>query len=84
MRPPLWHPAVELSASEQVIINRIKTAKLFTFIRLNRLFIFNDEFQEELGTIFKDSTVGYCPIPPAQLANWPLLFKLIWVFRMMN
>lgn len=68
MRPPLWPPAVELSASEQVIINRIKTAKLFTFLRLNRLSIFNDEFQEELGTIFKDSTVGYCPIPPAQLA----------------
>ncbi len=68
MRPPLWHPPVELSDSEQVIINRIKKAKLFTFLRLNRLYIFNDEFQEELATIFKDSTMGYCPIAPAQLA----------------
>jgi hypothetical protein len=68
MRPPLWHPPVELSASEQLVINRIKKAKLFTFLRLNRLEIFNDEFQAELATIFKDSTVGYCPIPPAQLA----------------
>ena len=68
MRPPLWHPPVELSDSEQIIINRIKKAKLFTFLRLNRLYIFNDEFQEELNTIFKDSTMGYCPIAPAQLA----------------
>ena len=68
MRPPLWHPPADLSASEQLIVNRIKKAKLFTFLRLNRLEIFNDEFQTELATIFKDSTVGYCPIPPAQLA----------------
>jgi hypothetical protein len=59
---------VELSASEEVIIKRIKRAKLFTFLRLNRLDIFNDEFQEELATIFKDSTFGYSPVPPAQLA----------------
>ena len=37
MRPPLWTPPVELSASEEVIIKRIKRAKLFTFLRLNRL-----------------------------------------------
>ncbi|MEG4812542.1 hypothetical protein QUA79_34710 [Microcoleus sp. F8-D1] len=30
--------------------------------------LFNDEFQEELATIFKDSTVGQGPVPPAQLA----------------
>jgi hypothetical protein len=29
---------------------------------------FNDEFQEELATIFKDSTVGHSPVPPAQIA----------------
>ncbi|MEG4633857.1 transposase [Microcoleus sp. AR_TQ3_B6] len=51
-----------------MIIKRIKRAKLFTFLRLNRSFIFNDEFQEELATIFKDSTVGQGPIPPAQIA----------------
>lgn len=66
MRPPRWAP-VELSASEEVIIKRIKRAKLFAFLRLNRLYIFNDEFQDELATIFKDSTVGYSPVPPAQL-----------------
>ena len=30
--------------------------------------LFNEEFQTELGTIFKDSTVGKSPIPPAKLA----------------
>jgi Transposase domain (DUF772)/Transposase DDE domain len=68
MRPPLWHPPIELSEREALIIKRIKRAKLFTFLRLNRSFIFNDEFQEELATIFKDSTVGHRPVPPAQLA----------------
>jgi hypothetical protein len=42
MRPPPWAPPVELSASEEVIIKRIKRAKLFAFLRLNRLYIFND------------------------------------------
>src|SRR4028118_630410 len=68
MRPPLWHPPIELSEREALIIKRIKRAKLFTFLRLNRSFIFNDEFQEQLATIFKDSTVGQSPVPPAQLA----------------
>ena len=35
---------------------------------INRLFIFNDEFQEELATIFKDSSVGNSPVPPVQIA----------------
>ncbi len=30
--------------------------------------IFEEKFQAELATIFKDSTVGHCPVPPAQLA----------------
>src|SRR4028118_1753555 len=68
MRPPLWHPPIELSDPESLIIKRIKRAKLFTFLRLNRSLIFNNEFQEELATIFKDSTVGHSPVPPAQLA----------------
>jgi hypothetical protein len=68
VRPPLWHPPIELSDPESLIIKRIKRAKLFTFLRLNRSLIFNNEFQEELARIFKDSTVGHSPVPPAQLA----------------
>jgi hypothetical protein len=29
MRPPLWHPPVELSPAEHAIIKRIRRAKLF-------------------------------------------------------
>jgi hypothetical protein len=33
MHPRLWHPPIELSASEQVIVSRIGRAKLFIFLR---------------------------------------------------
>ena len=63
MRPPFWNPPVELSDAEKVIVKRIKRAKLFLFLRHNRHEIFDEEFQAELATIFKDSTVGHCPVP---------------------
>ena len=68
MRPPYWNPPVELSDAEKFIVKRIKRAKLFIFLRHNRHEIFDEEFQAELATLFKDSTVGHCPVPPAQLA----------------
>ncbi len=68
MRPPYWNPPIELSQAEQSIISRIKKAKLFIFLRHNRYHLFDEEFQAELTIMFKDSTVGYCPVPPAQLA----------------
>ena len=33
MRPPLWHPPIELSMAERTIIKRIRRAKLFVFLR---------------------------------------------------
>lgn len=42
MHPPLWHPPVELSAEEQVIVSRIRRAKLFIFLRQVRHRLFND------------------------------------------
>jgi hypothetical protein len=68
MQPPLWHPPTELSNTEQAIVNRIKRAKLFIFLRQVRHQIFDDEFQTELATIYSDSPKGHPPIPPALLA----------------
>ena len=68
MHPPLWHAPVELSAEEQVIVSRIRRAKLFIFLRQVRHRLFNDEFQTELAKIFEDSPKGQPPIPPAKLA----------------
>ena len=69
MQPPLWHPPVELSAAEQVIVSRIRRAKLFIFLRQVRHRLFNDDLQTELAKIFGDSPKGQPPIPPAKLAT---------------
>ncbi len=68
MRPSQWHPPIELSNKEKKVVKRIRRAKLFIFLREMRHELFDEEFQTELGTIFKESTVGKSPIPPAKLA----------------
>ena len=68
MRPLTWHPSVEVSSLEQNIINRIKRAKLFVFLRYHRHELFDDAFQEELAGLYAPSQRGQPPIPPAQLA----------------
>ena len=73
MRPPLWHPPIELSTAEQAIIKRIRRAKLFVFLRQHRHTLFSDPFQEELATLYKDQPQGHPPVPPAQLALATLL-----------
>jgi hypothetical protein len=73
MRPPLWHPPVELSPAEHAIIKRIRRAKLFVFLRQHRHTLFADPFQQELLTLYKDQPQGQPPVPPAQLALATLL-----------
>jgi hypothetical protein len=68
MRPPLWHPPVALSPAEAVVASRVRRAKLFPFLRRIRHELFDDAFQAELATIFKDAAKGQPPVPPAQLA----------------
>ena len=58
MRPPLWHPPVELSMAERAIIKRIRRAKLFVFLRHHRHELFADPFQQELATLYKDRPQG--------------------------
>ena len=73
MRPPLWHPPIELSTAEQAIIKRIRRAKLFVFLRQQRHTLFAAAFQQELMTLYKDQPQGHPPVPPAQLALATLL-----------
>lgn len=68
MRPPTWNPSVEFSSAEKKVAKQIRKAKLFLLLREIRHELFDEDFQQELATIFKDSTVGKCPVPPAQLA----------------
>lgn len=74
MRPPTWNPPTELSPTEQIVAKRIRKAKLFLFLRQIRHILFDEEFQKELASkLFKDSTMGYSPVPPAQLALFIIL-----------
>jgi hypothetical protein len=68
MRPPLWHPSVELSTGEDAIVKRIRRAKLFVFLRQHRHDLFADAFQQELLTLYQDQPQGQPPVPPAHLA----------------
>jgi len=49
-------------------MRRVKRAKLFVFLRENRHEIFDEDFQEELGTLYSDSRLGHPPVAPAKLA----------------
>jgi hypothetical protein len=73
MRPPLWHPPIELSTAEHALIKRIRRARLFVFLRQHRHELFAAAFQQELRTRYKDQPQGQPPVPPAQLALATLL-----------
>src|SRR5215471_877368 len=73
MRPPLWHPPVDLSTAEHAISKRSRRAKLFVFLRQHRHTLFAEPFQQELLTLYKDQPQGHPPVPPAQLALATLL-----------
>jgi hypothetical protein len=68
MRPAQWGPPIELSASEQTIVKRIRRAKLFIFLREHRHEVFDTAFQEELASLYQDSPRGQPPVAPALLA----------------
>ena len=68
MRPTVWIPPVDLTPAEHSVVRRIRRAKLFVFLRHQRHAIFTTEFQDELSAIYKESPLGFPPIPPAQLA----------------
>ena len=73
MRPPGWHPPVELSTAEQAVVARIRRAKLFVFLRQRRHELFSVGFQQELAELYAASPKGQPPVPPAQLALATLL-----------
>src|SRR5215208_5214830 len=68
MRPQPWRPPIEPSPAEAAMMRRLKRAKLFVFLRERRHEIFDEGFQEELGTLYSDSRLGHPPVPPAKLA----------------
>lgn len=68
MRPIYWQPPIELSATEQSIIKRIRRARLFVFLRQYRHEVFDETFQQELVGLYQESQRGQPPVPPALVA----------------
>ena len=50
------------------MINGVRRAELFVFLRLHRYELLDEEFQAELAEAYADSPKGQLPVPPAQLA----------------
>lgn len=74
MTIPRWTPADALTKLEAYLLKRlVRTKKLFRFLREHRLELFNDAFQDELASMYRDSDEGKVPVPPAQLAMAILL-----------
>jgi hypothetical protein len=69
-----WQPSTTMTRQEQFLMKRLtRTRKLFGFLRLHRHELFDDEFQAELESMYRDTGAGREPVPPAMLAMVALL-----------
>lgn len=64
-----WQPREELSRQEQALMKRLdRVRKLLGFLRVHRRRLFDDAFQSELATMYRDTGAGKSPVPPALMA----------------
>lgn len=64
-----WQPCEELSRQEQALMKRLdRVRKLLGFLRIERHRLFNDAFQDELASMYRDTGAGKLPVPPALMA----------------
>src|SRR3954471_21554451 len=69
-----WSPSEIVSRREQFILGRLKrNGKLYAFLRQHRDRLFDDAFQRELETMYRDNGAGKDPHPPALMAMVVLL-----------
>lgn len=74
MSIPRWNPPVEPSPKEEKLLKRVRRhRKLFGFLRRHRHEIFDDAFQAELETMYRDTGAGHTPIAPALMCMVLLL-----------
>lgn len=67
-----WNPPKELSGREQRLLKR-RTKKLFGFLRQHRHELFDEDFQRELASMYRETGEGKAPVAPALLAMVTLL-----------
>lgn len=69
-----WNPSETISRQEQFILGRLKrNGKLYAFLRRHRHQLFDDAFQAELESMYRDTGAGKDPNPPALMAMVALL-----------
>lgn len=69
-----WNPERECTRQEELLLLRlIRTKKLFGFLRAHRHELFDDAFQDELATMYRDGGGGKAPVAPALMAMAVLL-----------
>jgi hypothetical protein len=68
MQPTIWKPPIELSQQEEQIVKQIRKAKLFVFLRQHRHELFDEAFQRELASLYRQTDRGHPPVAPAMLA----------------
>ena len=69
-----WNPSKTYTRQEQFLMKRlVRTRKLFGFLRVHRHELFDDAFEAELESMYRDSGAGKAPVPPALLAMATLL-----------
>lgn len=69
-----WNPPVERSEREERLLELAgKSRKLFVFLRTRRHELFDESFQSELESMYRDSGQGEEPQPPALMCMAMLL-----------
>ena len=69
-----WTPRTTIGRQEQFLLKRLqRTRKLFAFLRLYRHQLFDEAFQNELASMYRDTGAGKDAKPPALMAMVLLL-----------
>jgi hypothetical protein len=69
-----WDPRTTFTQQEQFLMKRlVRTRKLFGFLRTHRGELFDEAFQAELESMYRDTGAGKDPVAPALLAMVVLL-----------
>lgn len=74
MEFPRWQPRQTCTRQEKLILERVrKRRRLFAFLREHRHELFDEEFQAELETMYRETGAGKPPLAPARLAMATIL-----------
>jgi nucleotide-binding universal stress UspA family protein len=69
-----WNPRQTYTKQEEWLMRRLgRTRKLFAFLRAHRHELFDEVFQAELESVYRDTGAGKAAVPPALLAMVTLL-----------